>query len=36
MNGPHEFSHPDVKGKDWLAQNEPLPSEPAALGAVGS
>jgi hypothetical protein len=25
-----------VKGKDWLAQNEPLPSEPAALGAVGS
>ncbi len=36
VNGPHEFSHPDVKGKDWLAQNEPLPSEPAALGAVGS
>jgi len=25
-----------VKGKDWLAQNEPLPSEPAALGAAGS
>jgi cytochrome c oxidase subunit I len=36
VNGPHEFSHPAVKGKDWLAQNEPLPSEPAALGAVGS
>jgi cytochrome c oxidase subunit 1 len=38
VNGPHEFSHPDVKGKDWLAQNEPIASasEPEALGAVGS
>ena len=38
VNGPHEFSHPDVKGKDWVAQNEPISSatEPAALGAVGS
>jgi cytochrome c oxidase subunit 1 len=36
LHGPHEFSHPGVAGKDWLAQNEPLESEPAALGAVGS
>jgi cytochrome c oxidase subunit 1 len=25
LHGPHEFSHPDVKDKDWLAQNETLP-----------
>jgi cytochrome c oxidase subunit 1 len=36
LHGPHEFSHPDVKGKDWLAQNEPIAGEPATLGAVGS
>jgi cytochrome c oxidase subunit 1 len=36
LHGPHEFSHPGVAGKDWLAQNEPLGTEPVALGAVGS
>ena len=36
LHGPHEFSHPGVTGKDWLAQNEPLEAEPVPLGAVGS
>jgi cytochrome c oxidase subunit 1 len=25
LHGPHELSNPAVKGKDWLAQDEPLP-----------
>jgi cytochrome c oxidase subunit 1 len=24
LNGPHELSNPEVRGKDWLAQDEPL------------
>ena len=26
VNGPHEYSHPSLKDKDWLAQSEPIPS----------
>ena len=25
-NGPHEYSHPNVKGKDWVAQTEEIPA----------
>ncbi|HEV8266994.1 MAG TPA: cbb3-type cytochrome c oxidase subunit I, partial [Thermoanaerobaculia bacterium] len=36
LHGPHEYANPDVKGKDWLAQNEILPGTPeVALGAAG-
>ena len=43
LHGPHEFGHPAVRGKDWLAQDEPLPSATEdlpgdgrmALGAAG-
>lgn len=33
-SGPHEFNHPRVTGKDWLAQTEKLPEEEAPAGAV--
>ncbi|MFQ6607817.1 MAG: cbb3-type cytochrome c oxidase subunit I [Fidelibacterota bacterium] len=26
-NGPHEYSHPQIKDRDWIAQSEPLPAE---------
>ncbi|MDP6575736.1 MAG: cbb3-type cytochrome c oxidase subunit I [Candidatus Peribacteraceae bacterium] len=26
-NGPHEYSHPGVSDRDWIAQSEPLPAE---------
>ena len=38
VNGPHEFSNPRVKGKDWVAQNEPigdLAPASSTLGAAG-
>jgi cytochrome c oxidase subunit 1 len=25
LHGPHEFNHPQLDGKDWLGQTEPLP-----------
>ena len=25
-NGPHEYSHPDLKDRDWISQSEPLSS----------
>jgi cytochrome c oxidase subunit 1 len=25
LSGPHVFSHPGVKGRDWLSQTEPTP-----------
>jgi cytochrome c oxidase subunit 1 len=24
--GPHEYSHPNLKDKDWISQSEPIPS----------
>jgi cytochrome c oxidase subunit 1 len=27
VNGPHEYSHPLIIGKDWVAQSEPIPSK---------
>jgi cytochrome c oxidase subunit 1 len=36
LHGPHEFSNPAVKGKDWLAQDEPIGAEREALGAAGA
>jgi cytochrome c oxidase subunit 1 len=29
IHGPHEFNNPRVKGKDWLAQDEEIPTEQA-------
>lgn len=26
-NGPHEYSHPQIKDRDWIAQSEPLLAE---------
>jgi len=34
LHGPHEFSNPDVVGKDWLGQAEPLPLPPSSAAAV--
>ena len=25
-NGPHEYSHPNVKERDWISQSEPMPT----------
>lgn len=36
LNGPHEYSNPAVKGKDWVAQNEPLEPMPAPAEAAAS
>ncbi len=29
LHGPHELSHPEVVGKDWLGQTETLPAKGA-------
>ena len=35
LSGPHEFSHPSLKDRDWVMQTEPSPAELPGRAAHG-